>query len=460
MQTQRDHVHAHTFMMGRLSSALVEGNSTNAQLPGRRPLIGMLLGIILAVLVVAGFGVYGWLRPGGSKEYKQKGAILVEKETGTRYVYLGGKLHVTPNMTSAMLLEGSSAHVELISRDSLKDVARGPALGIADAPQTVPTPGDMVRGPWLACLPGSVVDRTGDAMGLNLNPSAPATPLADDAFTVVRSSGGTTYVVAQGHKYPVGSDSVLVALGATNARPIPAPDSWLQWLPTGDTLNPPSIPNAGAPGPQIAGRSRPVGTLFRQRASGRDPLFVLLDDGLAPISHTAFLLANAVDGAHVVSLTAADVVAAPRSDDRSLAGKGLPKLGRLRWKDPGDRVLCMRQRPAGKDSVSNQVVFTDRGSSGVSAKGHTSTLMKAGTGMLVLPEKLPDASEAGQPVFSGNDVSFLITDGVAYRLGGTKAAAALKLGSGSPVLFPRPLLIQVRQGPSLSPSAASQPAER
>lgn len=455
MQTQRDHVHAHTFMMGRLSSALVEGNSTNSQIPGRRPLTGLVLGIILSVLVIAGFGVYGWLRPGGSKAYQQKGVIVVEKETGNRYVYLDGKLHAVPNLTSAMLINGPSATVKLISRNSLKDVPRGPELGIADAPQAVPPADKMVHGPWLACLPGSVVEAPDDTMGLDLNPSAPATPLGDDAFTVAQSSVGKKYLVTGNRKYPVGSDSVLVALGATNARPVTAPDSWLQWLPTGVTVSPPNIPKAGTPGPDVAGQSHPVGTLFRQHPhSGPDQLFVLRSDGLAPITRTAFRLASAANDTDVVTLTAGDVVAAPRSDHRSPAGKGLPDLSRLHWQDPGDRVLCMQQRPAGKGTVLGRVVFTDRSSSGVSAEGHTSTLLQPGTGMLAVPVPVKRQDPT--------DVTlFLVTGaGVAYPLTGKNSIAALRLNSGSPVPLPRVLLSRIRKGPALSRSAANRLAER
>src|SRR4051812_10104368 len=103
-------------MMGRLSSALVQGDPSSAEIPGRRPLTGLLSGTLIAVLVVAGLAVYGWIVPGGSRAFTTAGAILVENETGNRYVYLDGALHATPNLTSAMLIQGRSAHVERISR--------------------------------------------------------------------------------------------------------------------------------------------------------------------------------------------------------------------------------------------------------------------------------------------------------------------------------------------------------
>nr|WP_269461084.1 type VII secretion protein EccB [Actinoplanes derwentensis] len=73
MQTQRDHVHAHQFMMGRLSSALVQGDPSTAEIPGRRALTGLAFGVLISVLVVAGFAVYGWIVPGGARRTPRVG---------------------------------------------------------------------------------------------------------------------------------------------------------------------------------------------------------------------------------------------------------------------------------------------------------------------------------------------------------------------------------------------------
>ncbi len=138
MQTQRDHVHAHQFQMGRMSSALVLGDPTSAEDPASRSIVGLVIGLVLAVLIVAGFAVYGLIVPGGSKSWRAAGAIIVEKETGNRYVYLNGVLRPTLNLTSAMLIEGASAKIQLTARNSLKGVPHGSPIGIAGAPQTVP----------------------------------------------------------------------------------------------------------------------------------------------------------------------------------------------------------------------------------------------------------------------------------------------------------------------------------
>ncbi|WP_033346206.1 type VII secretion protein EccB [Catenuloplanes japonicus] len=435
MQTQRDHVHAHTFMMGRIGSALVEGDPTGAELPGRRAQTGLLVGVVLALLVTAGFGVYGWLVPGGSRAWATPGAILVEKETGTRYVYLDGVLHPTANLTSAMLIQGGRNTVKLISAASLAGLPRGPQVGIPDAPQTVPDPDRLRAGPWLACLAGSVTDEAGDRLGVVLDPRAPATPVAPGTFALARD-GDRVYLLTGGRKHRVDDPAVLVALGAATVRPVPAPAVWLGWLPDGVALAPAALPGAGSAGPRVAGRSYPVGTLFRQA----DQIFVLRADGLAALSATEFLLLTATTG-KPVEVDAAAIVAADRSADRTLMDR-LPDLTGLRPADAPGTVLCLRQRPAGDGVLAQEVVVTPRGTPGATGGVHA----EPGTGMSVY----------AAPVI-GHDPRepwYVDDTGTAYPLAGTDAVPALGLDRAVAVPFPRGLLALLPHGPALSPSAA------
>jgi hypothetical protein len=59
VQTQKDHVHAYTFLMGRMSTALVAGEISGPEVPGRRARRGFVIGAALAVLILIGFFVYG-----------------------------------------------------------------------------------------------------------------------------------------------------------------------------------------------------------------------------------------------------------------------------------------------------------------------------------------------------------------------------------------------------------------
>lgn len=442
MQTQRDHVHAQTFMVGRISSALVEGDPTGAQIPGQRLQTGLVVGLMLAVLLVGGFAVYGWIVPGGSSAYRQPGAILVEKETGNRYVYLGdGALHPTPDLTSAMLIQNGGT-VKLISRESLKGIPRGHAVGVEGGPARLPSPDALVSGPWLTCLPTV----KGGGLGFNLEPGTPAQALTDDAFTVVRASATVRYLVTTYMKYKIADEAVLVALGAAASDPPTAPAAWLESLGSGQDLAPAEIPGAGTTGPSIGGRKHPIGALFRQRAvGGIDQLFVLRSDGLAPMSRTEFLIADAAGPGTPIELDPADLVGAARSADNSLLER-LPDLASRKPQMPGGRSVCLRQRPVSSQSYSSEVVFVERGLSGVYPTGQGAVLTRIGSGMVVTPSPAPSPDKKGP-------VSFISDQGIVYRLADDDAANALKLGSVTPVPFPAQLLQALPQGAVLSRKA-------
>ncbi|NLU79865.1 type VII secretion protein EccB [Micromonospora sp. HNM0581] len=453
MQTQRDHVHAHTFMMGRLSSALVGGDPTGAEIPGRRAQTGLLAGVIVLVLVLGGFAVYGWIVPGGSRAYRQAGVILVEKETGNRYVVVDGIMHQVPDLASAMLIQGAAGHVKLISKNSLTGVPRGAPLGLVGAPRQLPTADALTQGPWLACLPSSVAPAGGGiGLGVQLDPSSPTTALPPDRFLVVRDVAGVRYLLSNQLKYRIDDEAVLVALGAAAIDPPPAPRMWLGWLREGPALAPAEIAGAGEPGPAVDGRRYPVGMLFRQRtATGSAQHFVLRQDGLAPMSRTEFLIADAATAQPPVEVGSAAIVAARRSADRTLLDR-LPDLVSWQLAETAGRAVCMRQFPVATETVASVVVLAGSGDSGVvTADGTTTVRARPGSGMLVLP--VPAAPAATR------QVAFISDEGRVHHLADESTLAALKFSGVSPVPFPKDLLAAMPQGPVLSRKAVTSLAE-
>nr|WP_269461083.1 type VII secretion protein EccB [Actinoplanes derwentensis] len=367
--------------------------------------------------------------------------ILVEKESGTRYVFLNGMLRPTPNLTSAMLIQGGSATVQLISKESLKDVPRGPAIGIDGAPQSIATD-SIVTGPWLVCLPGSVSDRPGESLGLNLNPRVTGTGVPADGFVVVRGPRSATYLVTADRKYPVTDPAVLVALGASTVREVQAPQLWLDYLPDGPELAPARIPGAGE-SRRVGSAAHPVGTLFRQQpAAGVEQLFVLRRDGLAAISRTEFLFASATSDRRPIELDTADLVSARKSDDRSLLTR-LPDLTGLTPREPGAEVLCLRQAAVGEQAFASVAVFVPPAQSGVDPAGRTSVITAPGSGMAVIP--VPYQAGYSKPL-----ATYIADDGKAYPIGDSDSAAALKLDKVAAVPFPKNLLVSLAQGPTLS----------
>jgi hypothetical protein len=88
MQTRRDQLHAYRFLTRRALAALVTGDPNAVEPPMRRLTVTTVSGLMIAVLVAAGFALFGVLKPSAGKSWQAQGTIIVERETGARYVYL------------------------------------------------------------------------------------------------------------------------------------------------------------------------------------------------------------------------------------------------------------------------------------------------------------------------------------------------------------------------------------
>lgn len=437
-------------MMSRLNSALVLGDPSGGEVPGRRALTGLLFGILLAVLVVAGFGVYGWIVPGGSKSFREPGLVLVEKETGTRYVLVDGVLHPA-DLPTALLWQGTAAKVKLVSRKSLAGVPRGQVIGIAGGPRDIPPPESFVSGPWLVCSP----DPSGSGSAapwvtIDLDPRAPFTPVPENEISVVRGPGDIVYLLTQGRRLRVRDEAVLVALGVAAATAYPVTAAWLRHLPAGPDLAPAEIAGRGAAGPRVGGRSYPIGTLFRHSPGPIQQFFVLRADGLAVMSRTEFLFASARSRTKPVFLAGADVVAAPKSADRSLLDR-LPDLADATVHERDDRKLCLRQAPETANTVRSVVVEAPAVIPGKGGAARGAVRGPVGAAMVVFA--VPRTSSGTVQLY------YISSEGVAFPVKDSSAAAALKISAVKPVPFPQELLTALRKGPALSRESISVLAE-
>src|SRR5690349_19751744 len=104
MWTQRHQLQAYQFLRRRLVSALQTGDANHPVPPSRRVVLSAAAGTTCAVLVAAGFAIYGAVRPGTGQDWRKPGQVVVERETGADFV-LGadGLLHPVLNYTSARL---------------------------------------------------------------------------------------------------------------------------------------------------------------------------------------------------------------------------------------------------------------------------------------------------------------------------------------------------------------------
>jgi type VII secretion protein EccB len=461
VQTRRDQLQAHVFVVTRLVSALMRADPDQPERPLRRTATGGVAGLAVAVVILAASTVYHLSGQGGAQAWQQAGAIIVDKGTGTRYVYLGGVLRPALNYASARLAAGGAqAQVRMVSGKMLDSVPHGRPVGIPGAPDQLPAVAGLRTGPWLLCLTGSATPR----VSVSLAGDRDATDLPDsEAVLVTDASGTDRYLIQRGTRLPIPDQASLSALGYSSAVPGRAATAWLNAFAEAPPLRAPEIAHRGAAGPVLDGHRRRVGQVLQVPvAGGALEYYVVLADGLLPVTTTLARLilsdpatAQAYpDGpAQQVTVSAAAAVRARRSAT-VLTAADFPELPpRLDTLSGGTRALCARLSfdPGRGVTVRLTTVAAGAAGAGLSTRKTDPAVadtvqVPAGSGALVVAQAAP-----GVPA----GTTYLITDlGVKYPLAGTDVQEALGYAGVTPVAVPTTVLALLPTGPALNSTAA------
>ncbi len=446
MQSRRDHVQAYQFSTSRLVHALTSGDLGIGDVPFRRARLGTSIGAVIAVLLCAGALVFGLISPTPSTAWTASGSIVVEKETGTRYIYLDGELRPTANYASTLLVAGQSSTVQYVAHSALANIPIGPEIGIPGAPDALPAAANLLSGSWALCL------RPGTAAGLvlDLAPAGRTSPVPADQRVLVQSPAaggqpGGEFVLWDAVKYPLPDPAVLPALGLGDDAPATVNETWLAAFPTGTALSAAQIPDAGSPGPQIAGQPTSVGELFQASAAGVDQYYVLLAGGLAPITRTELALFSAAPGYTApVPVSPAAIAGAPASSETSLLHRLPDLMGGTTYTGDGT-TLCAQQASPG---AASGVGLVTESAPGVAAD--PGVVVPAGGGLLVQP---PSTAPAGD-LLDAPPPYLIAANGVKYLIDGSDALDALGYSDSTPKVMPTQILALVPSGPTLSTSLA------
>ncbi|MDG4771189.1 type VII secretion protein EccB [Solwaraspora sp. WMMD792] len=326
MQSRRDQVQAHMFMMSRLSAALLRSAPDHPDQPTGRSLRGMAGGLAIAFIVAVLVTIVTVLFPPAREvNWRVNGAVVVDLDTGARYLYANGVLHPVANLTSLQLLLGNQPSVVTVGGAVLAGTPRGVPLGVVGVPERLPDAAGLSVAPWLACA-----GRTGPGDGaaprftLEVAATRAVEPLGGDA-ALVSAPDGSVHLLVGETRHLIDADSgarEALGYGAATARPVPA--EFLRLLPAGPDLTAPDVPGRGSAGPTLAGRDTRVGQLF---SGPGGTAYLLTSDGLAQLTPTVLALLigdartqeQAYDGAtpELVPLGASDV-----ADHRSAAPLG------------------------------------------------------------------------------------------------------------------------------------------
>ncbi|WP_327087486.1 type VII secretion protein EccB [Nonomuraea sp. NBC_01738] len=286
MQTRKDLYQAHRLMTQRLGLALLQGEPDLPESPMRRHNVASFAGVLVAVLIAAGFGIWGLLSPGGATKLKDPGQLLVEEETGASYIYdtRDNKLRPVANYVSArLMLEADEIKVRSVSAKSLTGFARGQKIGIAGAPESLPKPDRLVKSPWNVC----VVEGTDPAgvrkpyVTLTGGIEVGGTPVGNGALVV--SDGQQNWILWNNARMLVRNVGRLL-----DQAPRKVPAAWINAIPAGADFAAPQIPQRGARVAGPGGRAARAGQVFTVPPVAGTPQrwYVLMTDGLAPISQT------------------------------------------------------------------------------------------------------------------------------------------------------------------------------
>ncbi|WP_371649073.1 MULTISPECIES: type VII secretion protein EccB [unclassified Streptomyces] len=464
MQSRRDQVQAHMFVMGRVAAGMYRDDPDAPEPPHRRTSRGMGVGLAIGVLVALAVTVYGFVVPGGSDGWKKEGTLVLDKQSGARYLSLDGRLHPVLNQSSARLLAGDRLSVKSLSSASIAAAPRGPALGIVGAPDALPAASRLSRDAWSACATRAEPGGDGALLTLGVGLSAGGRPVTAGRAVLVR--GGTrhdTYLLWHGTRSRVDpANGAPAALGYGDTPAFPVPEGFLNALPPGPDLATPEVAGRGAQGPSLAGRPSRVGQLF---GDGAGHHLLLRSDGLAPLTPLQYALLKGDPRTQRTAYAGAAVTEAPVGPDdlarhrapgtaASSPGPGLPDdVPRVMEVEAGEAVCAVTATGAGGPSVSvvlpqvSAVAGTPPAAGpGLVADARTAdrVALRAGSGALV---RAVSSSGTGRALY-------LVTEsGAKYPVADADSLQQLGYPAASAVALPTALLSMLPTGPALDVGA-------
>jgi type VII secretion protein EccB len=468
MQTRRDLLQAHRLMTQRAALALLQAEPDPPDQPLRRLNIGLISSVLVAVIVAAGFGVWGILAPGHAQGLTAAGTLIIDSETGTSYIWCErGKLCPVVNYASARLALGTATPDQrTVTQASLAQFPRGPMIGIPGLPEPLPDP-DMLAGqPWSVCVqtvsnPATLQRTTTTTVAGGRRVGG--RPLAGNRALLV-AAGGTDWVLWQGQRMPVPrgmQQNVLTAMAATR-QPAQVPVTWLNAFPQGASFAPPRITGFGRRARGPGGGPARIGEVFSTTpaAGGPRQYYVLLRGGLLPVSQTQAALLDAARG-QVPPRTAASAAVADDRAPGSLPASGLPsQLPRLVSYQPAAPLCVVYAATASARAAGGQLTVGGTVPTGglpiPGAAGRTLLTLPPGKAALagVEPGPASRAADGGSRVTS----YFLITGGQRYGLASPGVAAVLGYHlAAQRTLVPASVIDLIPAGPALDPAAARRP---
>jgi len=436
-------------MNQRVISAFVMRETDPAQSPLRRGIGALFGGLMIAVVVAATFGIIGVLTRVGTDAWKTDGSVVVERESGASFVYLRGRLNPALNFTSAKLAAGRpNPTVYRIAAKSLASVPRGVTIGIPGAPASLPDAGEQVGLPWTMCGVTGVQPRS----VLLAGSAGPAnSDLGDRGLLVKNTAESSNYLIWHGRKFLFqdARTTMSALFGAAGVTPVGA--AWLDAMPSGVDISAISVADRGSPSSQVPGRRN--GDVLVAKTGSGDQYYLVLDDGLAPITLVQQLVLDAWFNTSPISISVG-------------AATQVPVSSRLAGMDPTTQPPPVPP-PLAATSTAETICSVTRDATtppSVSIGGSADTLATAvptasATGRTLADAILVPAGKFELVKVPGSGGYTVLTDlGVRFAVPGPDALGMLGYTSTSAIAVPNALINRVPAGVTLDPAAATNPA--
>ncbi|WP_319446528.1 MULTISPECIES: type VII secretion protein EccB [unclassified Mycobacterium] len=475
--TTRAQVNGYRFLIRRLEHALIRGDSRMIHDPMRGQMRALTVGLVIAVLISGACGVLAFFKPAPGLGDAQ---ILLSKSSGAAYVRIGDQVHPVLNLASARLIVGKNDSPKDVDDKFLNPLPRGPMVGIVGAPASIHGADDMATSSWTVCDTLQIPDATQPTGGLSLQTTVLANDpvlggdiqAADPAQAILTTAGGTTYLVYDGVRAPVDLSNLVVAnglhLNGASLRPVSL--GFLNAFPLVDPITPVTIDGVGSPSP-VVGPDYPTGSIVKTVDSRGAQLYVVLRDGLQPISAATsdIIMYGESDAVRATVREIAPSVVAGAAIVHRLPVDHYPTVSPQLVSANPDRVACMGWQRSDDAAQAGVRLLVGRrlpvpngtepvrlASADGNGPGLDSVYLTPGTGEYVEATGVePDSQSTGQ--------LFYVSDtGLRYHIKDLPTADALgvtgvKTSDGpasTPQRAPWPVLSLLPSGPELSQQAA------
>ncbi|MEU8005062.1 type VII secretion protein EccB [Catellatospora sp. NPDC049111] len=452
MPSRQDQLHSYQFTVQRVVSALVMRDTDPAQAPFRRAAGATLASILLAVVIAAGYGVYGVFSNRGDTGWKAEGTVIIEDGSGAHFVYRNGKLHPALNLTSALLASGAtSPKLVTVAKKSLVDVPRGLTVGVVDLPDSLPDPGALLGLPWSICSateagkPVSVL-----VVGDGVQAGKGRVMGGDDALFV--RAGDQIYLLWHGRLYNADADEFADLAGG--AQPMAVPAAFVNGMPQGQPLDEPRV---GSPGARSTVKNLKNGQVIKIKGlDGKSHQYaVVRADGLAMITpvQAALLLGRyrqkhdigreiEIDQTELAEYDNSPASLVPDANDPRQPPANMPTIASY-----GQGALCAVTRD---DSNAPEV----RVEVPLDLTGRIATVARSAEGGAYADYVLVPSGR-GAIVAAGTTLSLVTDQGVRYDAARPDVLPMLGYKDPVPLRLPSSLVDLLPPGPGLDPQAAS-----